>query len=377
MGKFKNYYEVLELTPFSDPETVKASFRRLARRYHPDLNAGNASAEEKFKEINEAYEVLGDTDKRQRYDETLRLVLNPKSATPNIKAVPPQYKAAAKSTTKSSTSKYPSDEKTSRSGAASSTPISEIFETFKRNLNQGASAKAPTPTPPPAPAPPPKKSPPPEAKAKPDGQRVFKTDKAKRGEDVTVEAQITPLEAEEGVVKTVNVQHNELCRRCSGTGRINGLLCNGCNGEKVIVRLKKIDVRIPGGVKHGSRVRIAREGGRGVNGGEPGDLFLLIRIAVDPSLRIDGLNVYCDLPVPITDAVLGAEVEVPTLTGKVKMTIPSLTASGKVFRLKEQGVQSGATKGDQFVTIHIAMPETLLPREKELYQELARLRKDK
>lgn len=370
MDKLKNYYQVLEVDLFADSETVKASFRKLARQYHPDLNSGNKAAEEKFKSLNEAYDVLSDPDKRAPYDDALKRILKI-IPPPSKKEKPPPSKATAASgsATRPGTAKQEGGE-----GSSSNIPISELFQNFKKNFQNTASQTPPKP----------------EQKSggnqstnkadtagRSDGNKVFRTEKAKRGDDVTVEAFITPLEAEQGVVKTVNVQHNEICRRCSGTGRVNGLLCSGCNGEKIVVRLKKIDVRIPMGVKHNSKVRIAREGGRGSGGEENGDLFLLIRISVDPSLRIDGLNVYCDLPLQIPEAILGAEIEVPTLTGKVKMTIPPLTSSGKVFRLKEQGVQNGLNKGDQFVTVHIVSPESLLPREKELYQELSRIRTDK
>ena len=367
MEHLKNYYHILEVELFATSETVKSAFRKLARQYHPDLNAGNPAAEEKFKALNEAYDILSHDEKRTQYDIRLRRALKlapssangapPKKPPPpppkpgNTKAAPPPPNASEK----------PND------NASSSTPITELFQTFKKSFQGGGPPPGPTST----------GTGKRETTSSPDPNRVFRTEKARRGEDVTVEAFITPLEAEQGVVKTVNVQHNEICRRCSGTGRLNGLLCTGCNGEKILVSLKKIDVRIPAGVKQNSKVRIAREGGRGSGGEENGDLFLLIRIAVDPSLRIDGLHVYCDLPIAIPDAVLGTEVEVPTLAGNVKMTIPPLTSSGRVFRLKAQGVQNGHNKGDQFVTVHIVSPDNLLPREKELYQEIARLRDKK
>jgi molecular chaperone DnaJ len=130
-------------------------------------------------------------------------------------------------------------------------------------------------------------------------------------------------------------------------------------------------------VKNGSRVRVAKEGGRGAGGAESGDLFLQIEISYDPSLRIEGLDVYGEVALSITDAVLGGELDVPTLGGPVKMTIPPGTQTGKVFRLKDRGVQSGMAKGDHFVTVVVVTPENLTARERELYQELARLRPEK
>ncbi len=360
MAPFKNYYQVLGVAPFSDPETVKAAFRKLARQYHPDLNAGNRAAEEKFKEINEAYEVLGNPEKRALYDASLQ-ALQPGAAKPP----PGKAKSSASEKAKKPSGKpgKPEDSKATSpkdAKAASGTPINELFETF---LKKGFT---------------PQDGP----KGKEGG--VFRKqaapgdkEKPKRGEDVVVKTAISPLEAEEGVVKTVNVQHNEICRRCAGTGKVSGAVCPTCHGEKVMVRLKKIDVRIPAGVKNGSRVRVAREGGRGTGGAENGDLFLQIEIALDPSLRIEGLDVHGEMPISVTDAVLGGEIEVPTLGGPVKMTLPPGTASGKVFRLKERGVANGAMRGDHYVTVMIVPPENLSAREKELYQELARLRPEK
>jgi molecular chaperone DnaJ len=406
MGAFKNYYRVLDVQDFADPEVIKAAYRQLARKFHPDLNGGNAEAEERFKEINEAYDILGNPDKRLPYDNTLRLVLNKPNASPP-KGVPPQYKDAAKHKghpSKSQTKKQASDPK---DGPSSTSSINDLFESFKRNFKPSSDAKTghsgsdarQEKTPPPKPSGSQQsqshqsqsqsqsqsqhaagqkaaQNPPPKVKPTPQEPRSSQGDKPKRGEDVTVEALITPTEAESGVVKTVNVQHSELCKKCAGTGRLNGLHCATCQGEKVLVRLKKLDVRIPGGVKQGSKVRIAREGGRGVNGGEPGDLFLQIKISLDSALKIEGLNVYCDILLSVTDAVLGVELDVPTLSGKVKMAIPPLTSSGKVFRLKEQGVKNGNSRGDQFVTVQIQAPTKLSPREKELYSELNRLAKN-
>jgi molecular chaperone DnaJ len=397
MGAFKNYYRVLDVQDFADPEAIKAAYRQLARKFHPDLNGGNAEAEERFKEINEAYDILGNPDKRLPYDNTLRLVLNKPNASPP-KGVPPQYKEAAKHKSKPQGKASSS----TKEGPSSTSSINDLFESFKRGFQpndkpssssggtstgqqQARQEKSPPPPPPPKASPnsqgqnphqQARQNPPPKPKPAPQDHRTANNEKPKRGEDVTVEALITPTEAESGVVKTVNVQHSELCKKCAGTGRLNGLLCSTCQGEKVLVRLKKLDVRIPGGVKQGSKVRIAREGGRGVNGGEPGDLFLQIKISLDSALKIEGLNVYCDVIISVTDAVLGVDLDVPTLSGKVKMAIPPLTSSGKVFRLKEQGVKNGNSRGDQFVTVQIQAPSKVSPREKELYLELSRLAKN-
>lgn len=389
MASFKNYYLILGVESFADADAVRSAFRKLARQHHPDLNAGNAQAEERFKEINEAYEILSNPDKRAMHDASLRAMKgntagNPaegKAAyskqgdqTPKGKASPPpaaDKKARAESGSGSSTKAAPSSSSTGKQEAnksepgkdkGSNTSINDLFESFLKKGFQEKSAKAANAA---------------EGvfSAKKDSGK--KSETPQRGEDVQVKAAITPQEAMDGVVKTVNVQHNEICRRCSGTGKVNGLVCTACSGEKILVRLKKIDVRIPAGVKNGSRVRVAKEGGRGYGGAENGDLFLQIEISVDAGLRIEGLDVYGDAAIALTDAVLGCEIEVSTLHGPMKMTVPPGTQPGKVFRLKERGVQSGLTQGDHYVTVSVVVPEALSARERELYQELARLRPEK
>lgn len=368
MPIFKNYYQILGVEPFADPESVKSAYRKLARQHHPDLNAGNAQAEEKFKEINEAYEVLSNGEKRAVHDMTLKAMQGlesgksayKKAAEPKNKTTEPKKQAPS-----SAQNKKAADANDGKpQGKSATTPINELFETF---LKKGFSDNAPKTDPNEGVFRKKKESPP-----QSQGQEA-----AKRGEDVVVKTAISPQEASDGVVKTVNVQHNEICRRCSGTGKVNGAVCNACNGDKILVRLKKIDVRIPSGVKNGSRVRVAKEGGRGSGGAESGDLFLQIEIGYDPSLRIEGLDVHGEVALSVTDAILGGELDVPTLGGPVKMTIPPGTQTGRVFRLKDRGVQSGMAKGDHFVTVIIVTPDNLTARERELYQELARLRPEK
>lgn len=373
MAIFKNYYQILGLEPFADADAVKAAFRKLARQHHPDLNAGNAQAEERFKAINEAYEVLSDPGRRAMHDASLQAMQGGPAAgkaaykkqaeqtQPKGKATPPPPAEKKTKQEPPPTPEKASASESEKQAKGSTSSINDLFESFLKKGFQ-------------------------ENTGKPDGEAgIFRTkketgknqEKPKRGEDVVVKTAITLPEATEGVVKTVNVQHNEICKRCSGTGKVNGAVCLGCNGEKILIRLKKIDVRIPAGVKNGSRVRVAKEGGRGQGGAESGDLFLQIEINYDPGLRIEGIDVYGDAAISVTDAVLGSEIEVSTLNGPVKMTIPAGTQTGKVFRLKERGVQSGLTKGDHFVTVVVMVPENLSARETELYEELARLRPEK
>lgn len=396
MGKLRNYYQLLDVELFASPESIRTAFRQMARKYHPDLNPGDTAAEEKFKELNEAYDVLTDPQKRAFYDKSLQFLLaRPMSG--KEKECPEQNKPGAKGkntppeNAKGASGSKPPGAKTGPSGKATaqedrrktegsyenrasnsgtSIPINELFENFiKKNVS------------------PPKEGKKQESKKQPYFSNV--PDTPARGEDVSVDTPITPLEAETGIIKTVHVQHNEICRKCSGSGRLHGVVCSSCIGARTTAKLKKMDVRIPSGVKEGSKVRVSGEGGRGLHGGDNGDLYLLIRILSDsekrtekssntgatthPDLKIDGFHVHYELPISIPTAIFGAQLEIPTLNGPVKMTIPPLTSSGKVFRLKEMGVQNGKTKGDQFVTVQIIVPAKLSEQQRALYRELAQL----
>jgi DnaJ-class molecular chaperone len=157
-------------------------------------------------------------------------------------------------------------------------------------------------------------------------------------------------------------------------------MCSECQGEKTQSRTRRIDVRIPAGVKAGSKVRVTKEGGRGYDGGEPGDLYLVIQIESEPasastasSGQKSDLDTRADVSLTVTQAVLGCSLEVQTPQGPISMIIPPLTPSGKVFRLRNQGSRSGDLKGDHYVTVGITMPSTITPKERELYQELHHL----
>ncbi len=360
MDPKRNYYEILEVAASADADQIKASYRRLARKYHPDINPDNPQAEALFKQIGEAYAVLSDREKRQQYDISLGVLKNrqaeaskpePKKR-PKTESPPPARKPEPKAARNKSpqTSESPGEKDSTPAG------FKEMFDALFRKEKPAADNTAKEKT------------------TRPDARAS--TSKSARGEDIHIDMVITREEAGNGTVKTVNVQHTEVCKRCSATGRLNGVACPVCHGEKQLITLRKIDVRVPAGIKAGSKIRVAKEGGRGKGGGEPGDLFLNVKLAEDQALKIDGLTVTCDLPITVTEAVLGAEVDVPTLHGKVKMTIPPQTSSGKVFKLKGQGVTLNGATGDQYVTVQIIAPGKLSPRERALYEELAQLCKD-
>jgi DnaJ-class molecular chaperone len=418
MSGFKNFYPILGLPDFSDANAVKAAYRRLAREHHPDLNRDNPQAEETLKNLNAAYETLSDPIKRALHDRQLQLQsstssFDPKkpgsrSATEAAKKTPPKGQSPEHGSQKdsppqpehrvdvSSASGIPKPpEKGKKAAEPAGNSFSELLDDWLGKGKNSAAQQGKRST---AGSTEPKGEPSASSSEPAPDSSVFESDairgmggarpwesssgttqqaakeKPRRGEDVHVKTLISTTEAVQGVVKTVHVQHLETCRRCSGTGRVNGTACSACYGEKSHTRMRKMDVRIPAGVKTGSRVRVAKEGGRGVAGGDAGDLFLQIEISADPSLRIEGLDVHGELSIPLTDAVLGASIEVTTVSGAVSMSIPPGTQSGRIFRLKELGVKHGLSTGDHFVTITVQIPENLSARERDLYQELARLR---
>jgi DnaJ-class molecular chaperone len=400
MSGFKNLYTVLGLPDFADSDTVKSAYRRLARQHHPDLNQDTAiQSEEILKSLNAAYEVLSDPGKRAFHDRQLQIQHGKMSAVsppppsssaqtpPKASSPPPakpstgpdkkdtpnsQQKPRVDVTNESSVpkSKADSDKKHDPSGNS----FSELLDDWLGKAQTKKSEPKAAPPPPYASDPSILEADPHHWKRQDSSTKQEKEkEKPRRGEDVHVKTAITQQEASQGVVKTIHVQHVETCRRCSGTGRVNGSACTACYGEKSHTRNRKMDIRIPAGVKTGSKVRVAKEGGRGIAGGESGDLFLQIEISSDPGLRIEGVDVHSEINIPVTDAVLGCTVEVTTVSGPYSMTVPAGTQTGRIFRLKELGIKHGLASGDHFVTVTIQVPESLTQKEKELYQELSKL----
>jgi DnaJ-class molecular chaperone len=194
----------------------------------------------------------------------------------------------------------------------------------------------------------------------------------RKGQDIDYPMDVTLEEAAQGTTRTLQMQVPETCKVCGGTGQVSGATCHNCQGLGSTIDLKRLEVKIPAGVQQGSRVRIAGKGQPGVNGGPNGDLFLLM--SVTPSARFErkGDDLYEEIPVPLTDAVLGGEVEVPTLKGQVMLKIPAQTQNGRTFRLSGQGMPhlNGPGKGDLYAKVRVVLPTSLSPREKELFEEL-------
>lgn len=307
--EFKDYYQILGIDRRADEREIKSAFRRMARRYHPDVNPGDSAAERRFKDVNEAYEVLSDPEKRRRYD--LLGPLNWARATG----------AGTRNTAR---------------------PGHTTFDFFQGVFGAAGARRA----------------------------------RARKGRDLEQDVSITLEEAFTGGARVFNVQGEEPCERCEGGGRApTGRPCPACAGTGLVAFSRKIEVKIPAGVRDGSRIRIAGEGGAGALGGEKGDLYFRIHVRPHDRFRREEDNVLIDIEVPFTTLVLGGEVDVPTLGRAVRMKVPPTTASGRSFRLAHQGMPhlNADGRGDLIVRVNAALPRQLSDRERRLFEELREL----
>jgi len=352
----RDYYEVLGVNKGASAEEIKKAYRKSAMKYHPDRNPGDKEAEEKFKELGEAYEVLSDPDKKSRYDQF------------GFAGVDPNYGGGAGG--------YGGF-----GGFGDFGDIGDIFGSFFGG-----------------------------------GSRRQSTQNApRRGENVGARLDLTFEEAAFGVEKEVSAQRIENCAVCNGTGSDDGQIetcsqcrgtgqvytvrnimgmqmqtqttcpqcsgrgkiiknpCNTCRGKGKVRRTQRIKVKVPAGVDNGQTVRIRNEGNVGSNGGPNGDLMVDIYIKRHPIFERDGIHVYCEVPISFTQAALGAEIEVPTLDGKVKYEIPEGTQTGKMFTLLGRGipmVNNPGRRGDHRFTVVVETPTKLTKEQKELLRQL-------
>lgn len=340
---YKDYYKILGVSKKSSGDEVKKAYRKLARKYHPDVNPGDKAAEQRFKEINEAYEVLSDPEKRQKYD----------TLGPNWQE---QFGPPAGAGTRQRTYTYRSG---TRGGNVpfdidDPTGFSDFFETLfgRRGTATGTRTSS--------------------------GTRTSTQDILRQpGENIEQPVEVSLQDAYSGTTKTFVVQAPETCTTCGGTGEKGSRLCPTCNGTGTITRTKRLEVRIPPGVDTASRVRVAGEGQPGLNGGPRGDLFLVVTLKPDPLFERKGDDLVEEVPVPLTTAVLGGEVGISLPDGKrVLLTIPPETQNGQTFLLRGKGMPRlrGGGQGNLLARVRVVLPTRLTPKERELFQELQRAR---
>jgi DnaJ-class molecular chaperone len=336
---YKDYYKVLGVSREAPADEIKKAFRKLARKYHPDVNPGDKKAEEKFKEINEAYEVLSDTEKRHKYD-----TLGPNwqdQFGPNYSNATRRNYQYGGNGTRAGATPFEFDQ----SGAG----FSDFFEAlFGRNGTAGARGM---------------------------GTSRGSDIRRRVGDNIDQPVEVTLQEAYLGGSRTFNIQSTEVCPTCHGTGEVGGKTCSTCTGQGMVPRNKRIQVKIPAGVDNGSRIRVTGEGQPGIGGGPRGDLFLVISVKPDTAFERKGDDLYVDVDVELVKAMLGGEVPVPLPDGrKLVLTIPAETQNNRIFRLAGKGMPRlrGEGSGNLFAKLRVLLPMHLSSEEKELFEKLAR-----
>lgn len=345
----KDYYEVLGVPRTADEKQIKAAYRRLARKYHPDVNPNDRTAEAKFKEISEAYEVLGDPDKRRLYDQYGHRWEQVQQTGGRVQdfggpfvdfegdlgAVFEQFFRGARGRAGTA----------SRARAADLEQVVELtLEEIDRGTTRTLSYEAPEPCP----------------TCHGTGRVSMRT------------AGPCPYCRGTGQVQGF-FGLGMPCEHCGGTGRSAQEVCPQCRGEGVVPVPRKVEVKIPAGIGDGKKLRVP---GRGVKGadGRAGDLYVVVRERPHPRFKRNGSDLETTVEIPYTTAALGGYVRVPTLRGEVTMKVPECTQNGQTFRLAGKGISDLKGKpGDLFVKCHIAMPKTLTERERALLRQLAEL----
>ena len=322
--KFRDYYEVLGVPRGASADEIKTAYRRLARKHHPDLHHGKAreKAEEDFKEINEAYAVLSDPEKRARYDQ-----------------LGPNWKAGMDFTPP------PGGEPNVRveygdlgdlDGAA--------FSDFFASLFGGRGR----------------------------GQRHSRQTRA--GRDIETELSLTLEEAHQGGRRSVAFDAVEECKVCGGTGVSGDRVCRTCGGQGVVSKPRTLEVQVPPGARDGTRLRLAGQGEPGGNGGPPGDMYLVVRVRPHRLYHVLGDDLEIEVPVYPWEAVLGTEVEIPTLDGPVALKVPAGAPAGQRLRLHGKGLtRRNGSRGDLYARLRLVLPTTLTEEQRRLLEEAGRL----
>lgn len=350
-----DYYGTLGVDRNASEAEIKKAFRKLALKYHPDRNAGDSSAEEKFKQINEAYSCLNDPEKKANYD-----------AYGSTEGPGPGFSGFG--------------------GFGTSTNFGDIFEDIFGDFFGTFTGT---------------------------GRRASR---ATRGNDLRYDLDITLEEAAFGAEKIIDIlKWNECpacvgtgsksrgpstcpdcrgrgqvrfqqgffsisktCGKCRGQGRVITDPCRTCNGQGKLREPSKVSVKLPPGVDKGSRLKMSGEGEPGVFGGPPGDLYIVINIRQHEFFRRSGLDIHCEVPLTFPQAVLGTEIEVPTLDGLHKMKIPAGTQPGTAFHFRGKGISvlNGRARGDQIITVNVVVPKRINQRQREIIEEYARISED-
>lgn len=351
----RDYYEVLGVDKNADEATIKKAYRTLAKKYHPDMNPGDKEAEAKFKEVNEAYDVLSDPDKKAKYDQYGHAAFDPSAG---------------------------GDAGFGGFGDFGGFDINDIFSSFFGGASGGS----------------------------------MRRNGPVRGDDITVRLTISFEESVFGCKKEVSYNKIQKCADCSGTGAAKGSspktcsacggsgqvrvqqrtpfgimqtqkTCDACHGTGKIIENKcpncrgtgfvrvpkKLEVNIPAGIDDGQQLSLRYQGSDGMNGGNAGDLYIIISVRPHSVFERDGDDLYCEVPITYAEATLGAEIEIPTLEGSMKYTIPEGTQTGTVFTLRNKGVTrvNSKVRGNLYITVVVEVPKNLTSEQKNLLEKFA------
>lgn len=359
MADKRDYYEVLGVDKSASDADIKKAYRSLAKKYHPDMNPGDKEAEQKFKEVNEAYAVLSDADKRKKYDTYGHDAFDPTAGGSGFSGF-------------------------GDFGGFDMGGFGDIFSSFFGGGTSSRRQNGPV-----------------------------------RGDDVNVRITLSFEEAVFGVKKDITYRRTQRCAECSGTGAAKGSQpktctkcsgsgqirvqqrtplgvmqtqrtcdacggrgtvienpCKACRGTGTVQATKTLEVSIPAGIDNGQRISLRGQGSDGLRGGSAGDLLISVAVKAHPVFERDGYDIYCEVPITFTEATLGAEIDIPTLEGKEKFTVPEGTQTGTSFTLKQKGVpyvNNSSRCGDLIITVVIEVPKNLSSAQKEKLREFAEL----
>lgn len=378
----KDYYGVLGVKRGASDDEIRKAYRRLARKYHPDVNPGDSAAEDRFKEIQEAYGILSDKKKRQMYDQFG--YYSESGPYPGEAGRQGGFDFSGFDFGDFFAGGGPGRGATGGAGRgqkASWGGFSDLFSQFFRHGEPHA---------------------PPRAEARPGEDLEYTADigfwDAIRGTTIRLTifrhekcsqchglgglsagtTVCTECQGSGQVNQTVGaMRFNITCPRCQGRGQVQNM-CPACQGQGRIGRNETVEVRIPPGAQDGSRLRVAGKGNAGHGGGASGDLYIVTRVGPHPVFQRKGDDIHVQVPVTIAEAVLGGKIEVPTIDGKALLKIPPATSSGKTFRLREKGVLNRRTRhrGDQFVEVKIVVPPVPDESSKDLVRKFAELNRE-
>jgi DnaJ-class molecular chaperone len=340
--QFKDYYKTLGIDRTATDKDIRAAYLKMARQYHPDKNKGDKQAEERFKEINEANEVLSDAEKRkmydrfgedwQRYRDAGFTGDEPTGRTSS--GTQPDF--AQWYTGQSGGPRFDFEDATGADG------FSDFFKTvFGRS-----------------------------------GQTTGRQSR-RRGDDLETNVTLSFEEAYRGTTRGVSITHHETCTTCHGNGYVREAPCPTCDTAGTVPKRSTIEVRIPAGIASGQSVRVAGKGEPGINGGPNGDVYLRVTVTPDARFERQGDDLKTEFSVPLYTAILGGEVVVPTPGGRVALTVPAETSSGKLFRLRGKGMPrkgKAGEFGDLLARATIALPSKLNDEERNLFEQLRNLR---